>query len=110
MTINQLPEGSNFFATIFTEKSKEEISQMYESEGWKAVSYTHLDVYKRQIKYRTTSEQLKHEKYLYLTNSNPYNKKERLGLLVERVESLISKENSLWSTKMTEDTNEPTKS
>jgi hypothetical protein len=62
------------------------------------------------IKYRTTSEQLKHEKYLYLTNSNPYNKKERLGLLVERVESLISKENSLWSTKMTEDTNEPAKS
>lgn len=32
---NQLPEGSNFFATVFTEKSKSEISQIYKSAGWK---------------------------------------------------------------------------
>ena len=46
MAINQLPEGSNFFATIFTEKSKEEISQIYESAGWKVrkSSFTDFEI------------------------------------------------------------------
>lgn len=35
MKVKQLPEGSNFFGTLLTEKSKEEISKLYESEGWK---------------------------------------------------------------------------
>ncbi|NKC16680.1 MAG: DUF4231 domain-containing protein [Gammaproteobacteria bacterium] len=49
------------------------------------------------IEYRTTAEQLKHEKYVYLTNAKPYDTEEKFHLLVERVESLISKENSAWA-------------
>lgn len=49
------------------------------------------------IEYRTTAEQLKHEKYLFLTNVKPYHTEERFQFLVERVESLISKENSNWA-------------
>lgn len=50
------------------------------------------------IKYRTTAEQLKHEKYSYLTNIKPYDTEEKFSLLVERIEGLISKENSTWAT------------
>ncbi len=49
------------------------------------------------IQYRTTAEQLKHEKYLYITNVNPYDLKDKFPLLVQRVEGLISKENSNWA-------------
>lgn len=49
------------------------------------------------IQYRTTAEQLKHEKYLYLTSVKPYDSENKYFLLVERVESLISKENSYWA-------------
>ena len=44
------------------------------------------------IEYRTTSETLKHEKFLYITTSEPYNVEEKFHLLVQRVENLISKE------------------
>jgi len=47
--------------------------------------------------YRTTCESLKHEKFLYLTKSEPYQEEEPFRLFVQRVESLISKENSAWS-------------
>ena len=49
------------------------------------------------IQYRTTAEQLKHEKYLFLTGVKPYNLEDKFPLLVERVEGLISKENSYWA-------------
>ncbi len=49
------------------------------------------------IEYRTTAKQLKHEKYIYLTCVKPYDTKDKFRLLVERVESLISKENSTWA-------------
>ena len=49
------------------------------------------------IEYRTTCESLKHEKYLFLTNAEPYNEEDPFGLFVQRIESLISKENSAWS-------------
>ena len=49
------------------------------------------------IQYRTTAEQLKHEKYIYLTGTQPYNTKDKFNLLVERAESLISKENTEWA-------------
>lgn len=49
------------------------------------------------IQYRTTAEQLKHEKFLYLTDTAPYDRDDKFSLLVERVESLISKENSMWA-------------
>jgi hypothetical protein len=47
--------------------------------------------------YRTTCESLKHEKFLYLTNAEPYHEEEPYRLFVQRVESLICKENSAWS-------------
>ena len=49
------------------------------------------------IEYRTTAETLKHEKYLYLTQSAPYDGDEPFRLLVERVEVTISKENTNWA-------------
>jgi len=52
------------------------------------------------IKYRTTAESLKHQKYLYQTRIAPYNGAEPFPLLVERVESLISQENRDWSQNM----------
>lgn len=47
--------------------------------------------------YRTTCESLKHEKFLYLTKAEPYHEEESFRLFVQRVECLISKENSAWS-------------
>ncbi|MDW6005462.1 DUF4231 domain-containing protein [Vibrio mangrovi] len=52
---------------------------------------------KNWTEYRTTSESLKHEKVLFLTKTEPYHKEEdSFRLFVQRVESLISKENSAW--------------
>lgn len=47
--------------------------------------------------YRTTCESLKHEKFLYLTKAEPYHEEDPFRFFVQRVESLISKENSAWS-------------
>ena len=49
--------------------------------------------------YRTTSETLKHEKYLYETKSGPYDNErtDNFKSFVVRIENLISKENSSWS-------------
>ncbi len=47
--------------------------------------------------YRTTCESLKHEKFLFLTKGEPYHEDEPFRLFVQRIESLISKENSAWS-------------
>ncbi len=49
------------------------------------------------IEYRTTSETLKHHKYLFLTKSAPYNTDDAFQALVQTVEALISKENSNWN-------------
>lgn len=49
------------------------------------------------INYRNTSETLKHEKWLFLTKSGPYRTPEAYEILVERVESLISTENTNWT-------------
>lgn len=70
-----------------------------------------LGLYKFQetwTAYRTTCESLQHEKYLYLTKTNPYSGKNAFNLLVQRVEMLISKENSSWAEIMqkTEEQNE----
>jgi len=58
------------------------------------------NVYKFQenwIAYRSTCESLKHEKYLYTTGTKPYDGSGSFNLLVQRVEMLISKENSSWA-------------
>lgn len=48
------------------------------------------------LQYRTTSETLKHHKFLYITKTKPYDNGDAFGLLVKSIESLISKENSNW--------------
>jgi len=52
---------------------------------------------KNWIAYRTTCESLKHEKYLFNTGTRPYQGEDSFNLLVQRVEMLISKENSSWA-------------
>ena len=49
------------------------------------------------LTYRTTCETLRHEKYLFLTGCSSYDGADSLNKFVERIEGLISKENSQWS-------------
>jgi len=59
-----------------------------------------LALYKFQEKwtaYRTTSETLKHEKFLFETNTDPYDDENAFQMLVKRVENTISKENTEWN-------------
>ncbi len=53
------------------------------------------------IKYRTTSENLKHEKFLYITKAGPYKSENLFPDFVEKFESYISKENINWSNYIT---------
>lgn len=65
-----------------------------------------LGLYKFQenwLEYRTTCESLKHEKYRFLTRSEPYNRRNPFRLLVDRVENLISQENTAWRQLMQKD-------
>lgn len=49
------------------------------------------------LEYRTTCESLKHEKFLFLTKSAPYDSDSAFGLFVERIEALLSKQNTSWA-------------
>jgi hypothetical protein len=50
------------------------------------------------ITYRSTSEALKHEKFLYLADAGPYmHTRRKDGLLAERVEGLVSQEHARWT-------------
>jgi Protein of unknown function (DUF4231) len=49
------------------------------------------------LEYRTTAESLKHEKFMFITKAGPYKADNSLSNLTERVEILISKENSNWN-------------
>jgi uncharacterized protein DUF4231 len=65
-----------------------------------AVIASILSLYKfheNWIEYRTTCETLKHEKYLFLTKTEPYNISNPFPLFVKRIENLISKEHSKWA-------------
>lgn len=52
------------------------------------------------IAYRSACEALKHEKYLHLASAGPYanadNRENRLALLADRIEGLISQEHAKW--------------
>ena len=52
------------------------------------------------IEYRTTAESLKHEKYLYQTGTDPYMGDDAFSILVERVEALVSQENTAWQQRL----------
>lgn len=59
-----------------------------------------ISLYKFQenwLQYRTIAESLKHQKYLFVTKTNPYHTDDAYHKLVETVENLISQENSNWS-------------
>lgn len=58
------------------------------------------------IKYRTTAESLKKEKYLFQTRVQPYDGGEPLPVLVQRVETLVSQENTNWAQYMMQPTKE----
>lgn len=49
------------------------------------------------IQYRTTCENLRHEKYLFATKSGIYTDNTNFNVFVERIEFIISKENSDWT-------------
>src|ERR1700693_3459887 len=56
------------------------------------------------IRYRSTCESLRHEKYIYLANAGPYpNVEKPRALLAERIESLISQEHAKWATVQQQD-------
>ena len=58
-----------------------------------------LALYKFQenwVQYRSTSEALNCEKHLYLAQAPPYDTEHAFLLFVQKVESLISKENAGW--------------
>jgi hypothetical protein len=52
------------------------------------------------IEYRATTEMLRKEKFLFLTQTDPYDKDNAFHLLVQRVEGLLSKENTVWTQSM----------
>lgn len=53
------------------------------------------------ISYRATAEALKTEKFLFLTQTQPYGTSDAFHLLVQRVEALLSKESGQWIQSMT---------
>jgi len=58
-----------------------------------------LRIYKYQenwTTYRTTAELLKYEKYMFMTKTKPYDGASAYNILVQRVEGLISNENTEW--------------
>lgn len=58
--------------------------------------------------YRSTCENLRHEKYLWMAHAGPYARSERPdGLLAERVEGLVSQEQTAWSSTQREQTSKP---
>ena len=50
------------------------------------------------LAYRGVAESLKYEQFLYLTKSGPYKDPDTFSAFVERIESIISKENTKWTT------------
>jgi len=56
-----------------------------------------LQLQEHWIEYRATAESLRREKFLFLTETDPYDNDDAFHLLVQRVEALLSKENTEWT-------------
>lgn len=56
----------------------------------------------RWADYRTTAETLRHERFLYLTGSGPYEEERSLPRFVKAIESLVSQENTAWKQRVCE--------
>jgi len=54
------------------------------------------EYYKFWKEYRLTAEALLHERFLYMTRSEPYDEDDAYPLLVEKVESILNKEKQQW--------------
>ncbi len=52
------------------------------------------------IEYRATAESLRREKFLFLTQTAPYDEDDAFHLFVQRVEALLTKENTEWAQSM----------
>ena len=59
-----------------------------------------LQLQEHWIEYRASAESLRKEKFLFLTQTDPYDKDDAFHLLVQRVEALLSKENADWAQSM----------
>jgi hypothetical protein len=59
-----------------------------------------LQLQEHWIEYRATAESLRKEKFLFLTQTEPYDKDDAFHLLVQRAEALLSKENADWAQSM----------
>ncbi len=55
------------------------------------------------ISYRLTSENLKKEKFLFLTASKPYEEQNAFSLFVNRIETLLATEKQEWSDVVNDD-------
>jgi hypothetical protein len=58
-----------------------------------------LSLYRFQekwVRYRVTSENLKREKFFFLTGTAPYDADEKFQILVTRVEAILAVENVQW--------------
>jgi len=60
------------------------------------------------VDYRGAAETLKREKFLYLTKTAPYDSPDPFPVLVQRVEEILSKENSAWQGYMQQPVGRPT--
>ena len=71
----------------------------------------HLNQYQQNwIAYRSTSESLKHEKYVYLGKASPYaSAVDPHALLAERIESLVSQEHAKWASVQQQEPKSKTK-
>ena len=52
------------------------------------------------IEYRATAESLRKEKFLFLAETEPYDKDDAFDLLVQRVENPLSNKNTDWAQSM----------
>jgi hypothetical protein len=59
-----------------------------------------LHLQEHWIEYRATAESLQKEKFLFVTQTEPYDKDDAFHLLVQRVEALLSKEHTDWVQSM----------
>lgn len=58
------------------------------------------DYFKFWKEYRATCEALQYERSLYLTRSEPYDEEDAFPLLVQKVESVLSKETQRWQQRV----------
>ncbi|WP_375560394.1 DUF4231 domain-containing protein [Bernardetia sp. OM2101] len=60
-------------------------------------SFLELDEHHKLWKeYRVTCEMMRHERYMYMTRSEPYDEADAFPLLVEKIEAILNSETQRW--------------